>query len=695
MDRDILRQLEEEIGREIPVVSLEKEIPKEYGGGGHVNFQSFFHGPSYGAFADERGRIVGLALCGMGLPSFPKTVFKLRHLRRINLGENHIRRIPSDISRWRHLEVLQLYGNRVEQVPERLFRLGVEISTGTVNAGIFLGENPIVSPPMEIMDRGLQSVLSYFASIRSEAMPLNEAKVLLVGDGGAGKTCLVKRMLGAGFDENERQTDGINIESWEQAVDGKTIRLNIWDFGGQEIMHATHQFFLSERSLYVLVLDGRKEEDPEYWLKHIRSFGGDSPVLIVLNKMDENPGYDLNRRFLSRKYSNVLGFYRVACSTGEGVDEFLDAFRSSLDRVQITKTTWPTAWFRVKTQLCSMNEPFISYEHYLALCEEEGVLAGEGAGTLVQFLHDLGVVVHFADFQLQDTHVLDPQWLTGAVYRIINSPELAASSGVLKLSSLPDILSGGDAPGGYPVDRHPYIINVMQKFEICYQIDQRTILVPDLLPIQEPEIVFDYEGCIAIRVDYEFLPKSVLPRFIVKMHGNIADDLRWRTGVVLCDSSLNTTAIVRADEASKCVYVYVAGDHPRDFMTVIRSTLLGINRSFEKLGFQERIPLPDNPEVTVSYDHLLRLEKEGIRTDYPDGAAHCYDVQELLGTISIASTYTEKEFIEMVRMILHESDTPEQAVDKANSILILQPNFLGLGLNINEIVKRASGRGKR
>jgi internalin A len=33
--------------------------------------------------------------------------------------------------------------------------------------------------------------------------------------------------------------------------------LNVWDFGGQEIMHATHQFFLTRRSLYLLVLSGR------------------------------------------------------------------------------------------------------------------------------------------------------------------------------------------------------------------------------------------------------------------------------------------------------------------------------------------------------------------------------------------------------------------------------------------------------
>ena len=54
--------------------------------------------------------------------------------------------------------------------------------------------------------------------------------------------------------------------------------LNIWDFGGQEIMHATHQFFLTQRSLYLLVINGREggeDADAEYWLKLIESFGGE------------------------------------------------------------------------------------------------------------------------------------------------------------------------------------------------------------------------------------------------------------------------------------------------------------------------------------------------------------------------------------------------------------------------------------
>ena len=86
---------------------------------------------------------------------------------------------------------------------------------------------------------------------------LNEAKVLLVGQGGVGKTSLVKRLVDGGFDPEENKTEGIDIRKWHVEVDGERIRLNVWDFGGQEIMHATHQFFLTKRSLYLLLWDAR------------------------------------------------------------------------------------------------------------------------------------------------------------------------------------------------------------------------------------------------------------------------------------------------------------------------------------------------------------------------------------------------------------------------------------------------------
>jgi len=138
--------------------------------------------------------------------------------------------------------------------------------------------------------------------------PLCEVKILMVGDGGSGKTSLIRRLFGESFHSYQAKTDGIEIQYGYIEEETREIRLRFWDFGGQEVMHATHQFFLSKRSFYILVPDGRKEEDAEYWLKHIESFGRNSPILIVLNKTDQNPGFDVNRRFLQDKYREIRGF---------------------------------------------------------------------------------------------------------------------------------------------------------------------------------------------------------------------------------------------------------------------------------------------------------------------------------------------------------------------------------------------------
>lgn len=108
-----------------------------------------------------------------------------------------------------------------------------------------------------------------------------------------GKTSLVNRLVLDQFNRDEKKTEGIKTTVWPLELGGKEkVRLNIWDFGGQEIMHATHQFFLTQRSLYLLVLNGREggeDADAEYWLKLIESFGGGSQVIVVLNKVQEHP----------------------------------------------------------------------------------------------------------------------------------------------------------------------------------------------------------------------------------------------------------------------------------------------------------------------------------------------------------------------------------------------------------------------
>ena len=359
-------------------------------------------------------------------------------------------------------------------------------------------------------------------------------------------------MLNQGFNPNESQTKGILINDWEVVdinhceieTDDQKITTHLWDFGGQEFMHATHQFFLSKRSLYILILDGRKDEKTEYWLKYIESFGANSPVLIVLNKIDQNPAFKLNYKHLRNKYNNIQGFYRLSCSNEEGIEDFKIAFQQALSKIEIRHNTWPTTWFNVKTQLEQMAEPYIDYSNYIQICQTAQVTETKAQEVLIEYLCDLGIVLYFTELELADTHVLEPKWLTKAVYKIINNRKVTDNYGTLNFSDLPAILKPtDDGDYNYKRNQYPYIIGLMKKFELCYSLKEQQVLIPDLLPIEEPE--FDITQGLQFRIDYDFLPKSIMPRFIVKSHDDIKNELHWRTGVVLHDIAIPDNVVYK------------------------------------------------------------------------------------------------------------------------------------------------------
>jgi small GTP-binding protein len=574
----------------------------------------------------------------------------LSGLTNLDLSSNQIADF-SFLSGLKQLTFLNLINNKIIELPESMVNLGVEIDVGKEDAysyddnGIFLFGNPIEKPPLEITRKGSGAIKAYFESLKekeAENLPVNEVKVLLVGDGAAGKTSLSKCLRGLAFDDQEAKTGGINIEPWQIEKSSRKIKVNLWDFGGQEIMHATHQFFLSQRSLYILVLDGRKEEKTtEYWLKHIEIFGGESPVLVVMNKIDTNPGFDLNRKFLQDKYTNIKGFFRISCAQKTGITDFCNALKQELSRLEMLSTTWPAAWFRVKTELENMQKNFISYEEYVDICSRAGIRQNDEAGrdTLVDFLNDLGVALHFKDLALEGTHVLEPEWATGAVYKIINSQQLADAKGVLELAQLPHILKKQKKKDfEYPKNKYKFIIGLMKKFEICYEIDKQRVLVPDLLQVEETEFAFTYENSLQFVMEYDFLPKSIMPRFIVKMHRDSKPGLQWRTGVVLEDQDLHSSAVVKVDEADKKVSIYVVGSQKREYFAIIRRTLRDIANSFKKLVVNELVPLPQQEKEGISkeyvdYKELIGYEKHGKEEIFSGKLEKSYNVSQLLGAI--------------------------------------------------------------
>ena len=672
----------------------------------------------------ELKNLTELSISDNQLTSLPPEILELKNLTQLSISDNQLTSLPPEISEWKKLTQLNLSRNQLTSLPPEMLELGLDVKWEDDKweyqfgkKGIFLEGNPLENPPLEIVKKGIEAIRNYFKSFEEEKRPLNEVRVLLVGEGGSGKTSLVKRLLGEGFDGNEHQTQGINIKGWKIKYKDKEIKVNLWDFGGQEIMHATHQFFLSKRSLYILVLDSRRDEKAEYWLKHIRSFGGDSPVLVVLNKTDENPSFELNRKFLQEKYPSIKDFFRISCKENRGIGVFSRKLKSELAKVDHLQITWAKSWFNVKTRLENMNCDFITYEEYLNICLEEKVGNKSSQNTLVDFLNDLGVIVHFKDISLLDMHVLEPRWITEGIYKIINSETLVKRKGDLRFSLLDDILEKEkEGDYYYPPNRYNYIINLMNKFELCYAIDDETVLLPDLLAVPEPNFDFDSNEALKFFIEYDFLPRSIMPRFIVKMNRDIKNGLQWRTGVVLENKDFNSCAVIKSDNEAKRIYINVNGGQKRDYFASILYNLREINKSFEKLKVVEKIPIPEEPDIAVSYDHLVYLEEIGDDKYRPEGSKKAYNVKDLLGTVNVKRT--EQEFLEEILNILRnmnrneeekfeeivsvlsnlvmdqaeEFDNWETLSRKLNKIVMLQPNLNGLGFNFNEAIDLAIDR---
>ena len=425
--------------------------------------------------------------------------------------------------------------------------------------------------------------------------------------------CLVHKKP---FDPNKKKTEGIQITAWPLELNGEEVRLHVWDFGGQEIMHATHQFFLTERSLYLLVLNGREggeDADADYWLRLIESFGGNSPVIVVLNKIKQHP-FDLNRRALQQKYVGIREFVPTDCEDGTGIEKLRRAIERETDRLEDLRVKFPTAWFAIKDRLAGMQTNYLDFDEYRKECEQLGEREAEAQERLAGFLHSLGVVLNFRDDpRLTDTHVLNPVWVTSGVYTVLNSHKLAEQDGQISVSEMGGILDKQT----YPIKMHGFLLDLMRKFDLCFAFgdDQPgRYLIPELLDKQEPQETAEFvpEECLNFQYHYPVLPEGLIPRFIVRTHAMSTGLPRWRSGVILQFEGCQ--ALVKGDVHERKVWIFVAGPvrGQRNLLAIIRNDFERIHSDIKKLQPQAMVPVPSHPKVVVPYEKLLKFEDKGI-----------------------------------------------------------------------------------
>ncbi len=504
--------------------------------------------------------------------------------------------------------------------------------------------------PDEILAGSPAEINSYLKSLQNKSanISLNRVRVIFIGYGASGKTSLIRVLHGETVVEGKgKMTPGIDIHEWpvpEAAVSFKTdapkyeLTAHLWDFGGQVMAHATHQFFLRSRCLYVLVMDGRSEikadEQAEYWLEHVRAFGGNAPVMIVGNKADLKVRLNLDMGYLCEKYPNIVDFYRLSCTHCKG-DEFKYLFEqfhrdfveqlyslAEKERIKFTRSH-----FKVLEDLRkeSKKEPFLPKKNYKDICCKHGIQETGDLDQkwLLELLDRLGEVIHFPNLPFLGGYLLNPRWLTYGVYHLLYSEKSQQQNGDLTDQMVVRILCDGEFRDNlgnalcYTPEQCRFIIDALEKFEIGFRMETNRLLIPALMPSDTPEHGFNKKDALAFDFDCSgFLPRHLIPGFIVQCHYDIdcnVDNGRnsvWQKGVLLCSRDMDATALAQADYHERRLSLWVRGPQASRYFSVLHEKIIVMLRRMKDLQYTEWVPGGDQSR-RADFRDLLAMEAAG------------------------------------------------------------------------------------
>ncbi|MBG1240332.1 COR domain-containing protein, partial [Nostoc sp. NZL] len=524
-----------------------------------------------------------LYLSNNQLSSLPPEIVQLTNLQTLDLSSNQLSSLPPEIGQLTNLQTLDLSSNQLGSLPPEIGQL-TNLQT------LYLSNNPLESPPLEIIRKGLRAILDFCRQqLEQKTDLLYEAKLLIVGEAGAGKTTLAKKIKDPNYQlqQDESSTEGINVIQWEFLFKGKEFQVNIWDFGGQEIYHATHQFFLTKRSFYAVVADTRKEDtDFYYWLNVVKLLSDDSPLLIIKNEKQERKR-EINERELRSEFTNFKETLTTNLATDRGLQEILNTVQHYISNLPHVGTKLPKTWVKVREALERDSHEYITLEKYLNICQEHGFTKQEDKLQLSGYLHDLGVCLHFQDDDLlRKTVILKPTWGTDAVYKVLDNPQVIENLGQFDRDDLGNI---------WHEDKYAYmrpeLLQLMMKFKLCYKIPSRssTYIAPQLLSANKPDFTWDDRNNLILRYTYTFMPKGILTRFIVETHPWIEQQkLVWKNGVVL--NKDQTRAEVIENYNQREIKIRVTGNRKKELMAVITHELEKIHNSYERLQYQTLVP---------------------------------------------------------------------------------------------------------
>ncbi|WP_293352870.1 MULTISPECIES: COR domain-containing protein [unclassified Microcoleus] len=626
------------------------------------------------------------------LKELPEALASLTQLQELWLEYNQLTKLPDTIGSLTQLQELCLYNNELRELPEAIASL-------TQLQKLNLNNNPLNPDLAAAYQQGTEAVLQYLRAKAEAQITLNEAKLILIGEGEVGKTCLLGALREDEWLESRPTTHGIEIKPVivTHPDTGTEISLNGWDFGGQPVYRPTHQLFFSAPAVYLVVWkprEGPQQGFVKEWITLIKHREPDAKVLVVATH--GGPGQrqpDIDRQEICDRFGcdTVLGFFHVNSKPDDrnscnGVAELKSAIANVAASLPEMGRSVPAKWQRVREIFQTNDRAYLPYDEVITICTQYGI-DKEQAELFLRISHVLGHIIHYHyDPILRDIVILKPDWLAKAISFVLDDELTRRRNGLVDFDHLSELWSNPPFPGenGYPKKLHPIFLKLMERFDLSYRVvidptkPSNTSLIAQLVPDTRPELpdwgqqpeagdrqqvqicrIVDDRGQLAVA-------EGLFYQLIVRLHKyslgrcNYEQSIHWQRGLML-DDDYNGRALLEYIDSD--VKITVRAAYPERFLSYLTAEIKWLVENFwEGLRCNVMVPcispcgkdLPGNALFEV--EKLIESKKKN-RHEYPCPISGCGEWQNidcLLNNAPIAPPPSQEIGIQQFRTIVKD-----------------------------------------
>ena len=420
------------------------------------------------------------------------------------------------------LTILDIRGNPL------LHTIPPQLSLARHLCVIKLDAEYITSPSPSEVAMGTSAIMSYLRCRHRGSLPFRQIRVVILGEPATGKHSLYTSLIGSASPSHKAH---MNIGKYDYPQkrffgnDRPRVTFQVVCFTGAESSrHFLPQCFFTHRSIFLVLWKVTDSEEGLSRLKqqlcNIQARVPGSPVILVGTHADQNSTVTASNislweaKWLSSSASvkgmlpPIVDSILMNCKNKRDVEQLQQVlYKHALElKNPRTKKLFinemvPRSYVELQSLIqaevkiiYTLKEgiPVKRRDHFINFVKEHTfpntTEDDRELDAACRFLHDVGVIVHYNVYELNDIFFLDPQWLYNILSTIIDP--VNTSQGVLRVAEITSLLK---ELGVARLQHHLFIITELFNIAVCLDMEREKFLIPSLLNSQRPDTYPSYD----------------------------------------------------------------------------------------------------------------------------------------------------------------------------------------------------------